>query len=84
MNPGPERLEESACDTSIGDACDVLTLCEIWRALDFPDPDERLKSSYGRPASSRSVEPRQKGTRDDRIETVTRTSEDVTDGDRNA
>ena len=84
MNPAQARPKESACDARIGDTHDVLILCEIWRALDFPDPDDRLKSSYGRSASSRSVEPCQKGIRDDRTETVTLTSGNGTDGDRNA
>ena len=84
MNPARAGFEELACDARNADTCDVLTLCEIWRALDFPDPDERLKSSYGRSASGRSVKPCQKGLRDDRTETVTRASRNGTDGDGNA
>jgi len=59
---------------------DAITMRRVWLLLDFPD--KQPKSSYGHPATSRSVEPRQKGIRDDRTETVTRVSGNGKDGDR--
>jgi len=44
VTPDWASFEESDCDARIEDACDVLTLCEIRRALDFPDPGSDLAS----------------------------------------
>ena len=39
MNPAATTSEGSAASGEVEGACDVLALCEVWLALDFPDSD---------------------------------------------